>query len=193
MGLLDFLSGKSKAAPAPAGATDTTAAPAEELKKEIANHGLDASKIDIKVDGNKVTLSGTAPTTDEAEKIVLAVGHTKGVAQVENNIVAVKADAESKFYVVQAGDTLQKIAEAQYGPGKGGKYEEIFDANKPLLTDPDHIYPGQRLRIPGVAPDRAARAAPGAAAAANWRPPEEISKKTADAKTEGTVWKSPTT
>jgi len=38
MGLLDFLTGKSKAAPAPAGATETTAAPAEELKKEIARH-----------------------------------------------------------------------------------------------------------------------------------------------------------
>ncbi len=148
MGLLDFLTGKSKDAPAPAGATDTTAAPAEELKKEIAKHGLDASKVDVKVDGGKVTLSGAAPTTAEAEKIVLAVGNTKGVAQVENNIVAAKTEAESKFYVVQSGDTLWKIAETQYGHGKGGKYQEIFEANKPLLKDPDHIYPGQRLRIP---------------------------------------------
>jgi nucleoid-associated protein YgaU len=148
MGLLDFLTGKSKAAPAPAGATDTTAAPAEELKKEIAKHGLDASKINVKVDGGKVTLSGEAPTTAEAEKVVLAVGNTKGVAQVENKIVAAKVEAESKFYVVQSGDTLWKIAEAHYGHGKGPKYKEIFEANKPLLKDADHIYPGQRLRIP---------------------------------------------
>jgi len=95
-----------------------------------------------------VTLGGAAPTTAEAEKIVLAVGNTKGVAQVENNIVAAKTEAESKFYVVQSGDTLWKIAETQYGHGKGAKYQEIFEANKPLLKDPDHIYPGQRLRIP---------------------------------------------
>jgi len=142
------LAGKGKAAPAPAGAIDTTAAPAEELKKEIAKHGLDASKIDVKVDGGKVTLSGAAPKTAEAEKIVLAVGNTKGVAQVENKIVAAKVEAESKFYVVRSGDTLWKIAEAQYGHGKGAKYREIFEANKPLLKDPDHIYRGQRLRIP---------------------------------------------
>jgi nucleoid-associated protein YgaU len=43
---------------------------------------------------------------------------------------------------------LWKIAETQYGSGKGGKYEEIFAANKPLLSDPDKIYPGQVLRIP---------------------------------------------
>jgi len=148
MGLLDFLTGKSKAAPAPAGATDTTAAPAEELKKELAKHGLDASKVDVKVDGGKVTLGGVAPTTAEAEKIALAVGNTKGVAQVENNIVPAKVETESKIHVVQSGDTLWKIAETHYGHGKGAKYQEIFEANKPLLKDPDHIYPGQRLRIP---------------------------------------------
>ena len=44
MGLLDFLTGKSKAAPAPAGATDTAAGSPEELKKEITKHGVDASR-----------------------------------------------------------------------------------------------------------------------------------------------------
>ena len=45
-----------------------------------------------------MTPSGAAPTTAEAEKIVLAIGTSKGVAQVENNIVPAKAEAESKFY-----------------------------------------------------------------------------------------------
>ena len=186
MGLLDFLTGKGKAAPGPAGATDTTAAPAEELKKEITKHGLDASKIDIKVEGRKVTLSGSAPTTADVEKIVLAVGNTRGVAQVENNIVAANAHVESKFYTVQQGDTLWKIAEMEYGPGKGAKYEEIFEANKPLLKDPDKIYPGQRLRIPGLAPAHAA------SAATEWRPPQEIAKAE-QKKADEAVWKSPTT
>jgi nucleoid-associated protein YgaU len=26
----------------------------------------------------------------------------------------------------------------------------IFEANKPMLTDPDKIYPGQKLRIPAI-------------------------------------------
>ena len=97
MGLLDFLTGKSKAAPAPAGATDTAAASPEELKKEITKHGLDASKVDVKVEGGKVTLSGSAPSTAEAEKIVLAIGNTKGVAQVENKILAAKPEPEFKI------------------------------------------------------------------------------------------------
>lgn len=141
----------AKDAPAPKGATESAAAPAEELKKEIEKKGLDASKIDIAVEGGKVKLGGKAASTTDAEKIVLAVGNTKGVSQVESNIIVGKTETESIFYKVKPGDTLWKIAETQYGHGKGAKYDEIFAANRPLLSDPDKIYPGQVLRIPKLA------------------------------------------
>ena len=89
MGILDFLSKKSPAAPAPAGATETTAAPADALKAEIVNHGLDASRINIAVDGSTVTLTGGAATTEDAVNRS-AVGNTKGVTKVVNNIVAMR-------------------------------------------------------------------------------------------------------
>ncbi len=47
---------------------------------------------------------------------------------------------------VVAGDTLSAIAKKMYGDA--GKCHQIFDTNKPMLKDPDHIYPGQVLRIP---------------------------------------------
>ena len=105
MGFFDFLTGKSKSAPAPAGATDATAAPAETLKKELETLGLDASNVQIAVDGGRVTLSGSAPSQAEAEKIVLAIGNTKGVAEVENRLVPADGGAAAAFYVVKAGDT----------------------------------------------------------------------------------------
>lgn len=158
MGILDFLTGKSKSAPPPTGATDIAAASPDELKKEIAKYGLNASKIDVKVDGAKVTLSGSAPSTVDAEKICLAVRNTKGVMQVDNKISVDSAEPESIFYVVKSGDTLWKIAEMQYGKGQGAKYSTIFEANKPLLKDPNHIYPGQRLRIPSLGSAKSAGA-----------------------------------
>lgn len=59
---------------------------------------------------------------------------------------ASEASATAKTYTVEAGDTLWKIAKQVYGDGN--KYLEIFEANKGLLKDPDHIFPGQELVIP---------------------------------------------
>lgn len=169
MGLWDFLTGKGKAAPAPAGATDTTAAPPDALLKELARLGFDTSGIDIEVDGAKVTVNGAVDSRATGEKIVLALGNTKGVASVENNLVAPDSDPEAVagVYIVKDGDTLWKIADAHYG--NGARYEEIFEANRPMLSHPDKIYPGQRLRIPGAGDQKVS--------AAGWLPPEEIQKK----------------
>jgi nucleoid-associated protein YgaU len=148
MGLLNFA--KSVGAHI-FGGSEAKAAPAEELKKEVEKHGLDAKGVDIKVEGDKVVVSGTTASTEQAEKIAIAVGNSIGVAQVQNDIKPAKVEPESKFYTVVKGDTLWKIAEEQYGKGKGAKNDVIFNANRPMLTHPDKIYPGQVLRIPPLA------------------------------------------
>ena len=93
-------------------------------------------------------MSGTAASTEQAEKIAIALGNTDGVQTVQNDIKPATAAPESKFYTVKSGDTLWAIAEAEYGKGHGAKYDVIFQANRPMLTHPDKIYPGQVLRIP---------------------------------------------
>ncbi|MCU0820438.1 MAG: peptidoglycan-binding protein LysM [Beijerinckiaceae bacterium] len=129
------------------GASEAQAAPADALKAEVAKHGFDVQGLDIQVEGNTVKVSGEPTNAEIAEKIVLALGNTMGVATVEANFAALQK-AMSKMYEVKKGDTLWKIAEANYGKGKGDKYPVIFEANKPMLTHPDKIYPGQILRIP---------------------------------------------
>jgi nucleoid-associated protein YgaU len=53
-----------------------------------------------------------------------------------------------KTYVVVKGDSLSKIAKREYGDAN--KWRTIFEANKDLINDPDLIYPGQELTIPGA-------------------------------------------
>ncbi|MGL4637742.1 MAG: peptidoglycan-binding protein LysM [Beijerinckiaceae bacterium] len=130
------------------GASEAQAAPAEELKKEAAKHGLDTSNLGIDVQGDKVVLTGSAMSMEEAEKIILAIGNTMGVAQIENKLAVNDAAPASRMYTIQKGDTLWKVAETHYGKGKGGEYNRIFEANRPMLSHPDKIYPGQVLRIP---------------------------------------------
>ena len=114
------------------------------MVKMIGELGLGVENLEVRVDGDKVTVSGTAATQEDREKIVLACGNVSGIAQVDDRMEV--AAPKAAFYTVVSGDTLSKIAKAHYGDAM--KYPVIFEANKPMLEHPDKIYPGQVLRIP---------------------------------------------
>jgi nucleoid-associated protein YgaU len=117
--------------------------------------GLQVKQLKIDVHGETATVSGEAASQAEREKVLLTVGNTQGIAKVDDKltVAAVKpADAPAsaaRFYTVVKGDSLSKIAKAFYGDAM--KYPRIFEANKPMLSNPDKIYPGQVLRIPPAA------------------------------------------
>lgn len=147
MGIINFIKGVGEKI---FGASEAQAATVDDLKKELEKHQLSAEGLDIKVDGDKVTVSGQATSTEDAEKIALALGNTLGVAAVDSQLTAAQEAPAAVMYTVVKGDTLWKIAETHYGKGKGAKYDVIFEANRPMLTHPDKIYPGQVLRIPAL-------------------------------------------
>lgn len=111
------------------------------LQKEVADLGLDTKGADIKVEGDKVVVTGGDMTQEEREKVILAVGNVEGVSAVEAD-----TSDEPVFHTVKKGDTLWAIAEKTLG--NGSRYTAIFEANRPMLSHPDKIYPGQTLRIP---------------------------------------------
>lgn len=119
-------------------------APEDALKKELDDLGLDAAGVEIKVEGDTVKLEGAAADDELKEKIILAVGNVDGIAAVEDNTAG--GEKEPVFHTVEKGDTLWAISSKTLG--NGARYEEIFEANRPMLTHPDKIYPGQVLRIP---------------------------------------------
>jgi nucleoid-associated protein YgaU len=147
MGLFSFI---KEAGAKIFGSGEAKAATPDALQKELAGHGL-PSDVKIDVNGDKVKISGKAMTTEEAEKIILALGNTAGVAQVESELIVTKEAPAAVFYTVKKGDTLWKIAETHYGKGQGAKYTEIVKANTPPVKNPDLIQPGWVLRIPAQA------------------------------------------
>ncbi|MCI0598602.1 MAG: peptidoglycan-binding protein LysM [Beijerinckiaceae bacterium] len=145
MGLLSFA--KSVGAKI-FGGTQTAAAPPGQFKDEAEKRERDVPKVDLEAEGRKGILPVEAASAEEAEKAENIAGNSAVAETVENELSAAAAASEPKFYTVQPGDTLWTIAESEYGAGHGSKYNLIFDANTPMLTDPGKIYPGQVLRIP---------------------------------------------
>jgi len=168
MGLFSFLKNagtslfggkKAEAGPAaPAAPSALDKLEDAQLALRLTNHvtslELKVENLNIVVDDDKATITGTAASQSEKEKVILAVGNVAGIASVDDWMtVAVAEEAapepEAVFYTVEKGDTLSKIAKEHYG--NANKYPTIFEANKPMLKDVDKIYPGQVLRIPPIA------------------------------------------
>ena len=156
MGIYDFIKDKLLGH----GSADPAA-----IKAQVAKLGLQVTNFDVTVADKVATVTGLAVNRAEASKIVMAVGNNDGIDKVSNMMrvplssipgAAPAAGAsddhadEDKvtFHTVQSGDTLSAIAKRVYGDAN--KYPAIFEANKPMLSDPNKIYPGQVLRIPAL-------------------------------------------
>ncbi len=112
---------------------------------------LSVTDLSVDIDDDKATINGEAADLATKEKVVLVIGNTEGIASVEDNMTVaeveeIKEEDMAQFHTVVSGDTLGKIAKTFYGNAM--KYPVIFEANKPMLSHPDKIYPGQVLRIP---------------------------------------------
>ena len=120
----------------------------EESFSEVPIQGLV-----IEVDGDSVLIAGVAKDFATREKAILIAGNVEGIAKVNADqlvlLPEITPETESKFYTIQKGDTLWKIATTFYGDGS--KYPFIVEANLEVIKDADLIYPGQNIRIPELA------------------------------------------
>ncbi|MDO5658191.1 MAG: peptidoglycan-binding protein LysM [Paracoccus sp. (in: a-proteobacteria)] len=169
MAFWDFVKGAGKKVldeqPAAEAAQDDTARKVEALTKEVRALGLNDSSVKLGLNGDTVTIENRGTDRETLEKLILAVGNIEGIARVEANLpdeaeatqtasaerpklesAGVSSSSGPVFHDVQKGDSLSAIAKKYLGDAN--KYMAIFEANKPMLTDPDKIYPGQKLRIP---------------------------------------------
>ncbi len=142
---------KAQAAPAqtdPAAIADANREAATAIENYIASMGLTVTGLTVTYDGASATAKVFGIAKDQAtkEKVILSAGNIHGVAAVDDNMTVDLSEPESQYYTVVKGDTLSKIAKEFYSDANA--YPKIFEANKPMLSHPDKIYPGQNLRIP---------------------------------------------
>jgi nucleoid-associated protein YgaU len=148
MGIFDFLKDKGEKLPEETKAQLSDAERGTAIAGIVSRLGLNVDDLKVDYHDGTVTVHGTVPSQADREKVILAIGNIQGVAAVDDRLKVVAPAPEAKMYTVQPGDSLSKIAKEHYGDAM--KYPVIFEANQPMLKDPDKIYPGQVLRIPAL-------------------------------------------
>ncbi|HET7294413.1 MAG TPA: LysM peptidoglycan-binding domain-containing protein [Vicinamibacteria bacterium] len=121
----------------------------EKYRKAIELTGkLPIQGLSIEEKAGKLHIVGTAPYQLEKDLVWDAIKEQPGW---EADLVCdLKVESQDVYgyWVVQAGDSLSKVAKRCYDDGN--KYMKIFEANKDILKDPNQIKPGQKLKIPNV-------------------------------------------
>jgi nucleoid-associated protein YgaU len=146
MGLFDFVKDVGRQI------FDTDAEAADTIKNhlEVKTHGL--SNLEVEFDDGTVTLCGDCSNQAVREQAILIAGNIQGVEKIVADDLRApepkpeEPEEKAEIYEIVSGDTLGAIAKRYYG--NASKYTKIFEANKDIISDPNKIYPGQKIRIP---------------------------------------------
>ena len=130
---------------------DTDAEAADNIKQHIEIKTTGVKNVKVDFDDGVATVCGDCDSQAIKEQVILIAGNVKGVEKVIADDLnapepAPEEVSKDEFYEIKSGDTLGAIAKHFYG--NAGQYMRIFEANREIISDPDKIYPGQKIRIP---------------------------------------------
>lgn len=107
---------------------------------------LGFTNLQVREQDNVLYIDGTAKSAADKDKVWDAYNKIdpdyRSADVVMNIDVAAGATRE---YTVEVGDSLSKIGKAY-----GVSWQDIFEANKDIISNPDKIQPGWKLKIPTV-------------------------------------------
>ena len=120
---------------------------ADDIKAHVEGADVNIDNLDVAYNDGVVHLGGSAASAEDMERAVMAAGNIKGVEEVKaDGLNAPAPEGETEYYTIESGDTLSALAKKYYGNAM--QYTKIFEANRGVISDPDKIYPGQKIRIP---------------------------------------------
>ena len=93
-----------------------------------------------------IKIEGSAPSAEVKQQLWDEYGRIDPDYRAGDLVLNITApEAAENTYTVQSGDSLSKI-----GSKYGVSWQQIFEANRDKISDPDKIYPGQELNIPSA-------------------------------------------
>ncbi|MBS1064603.1 BON domain-containing protein [Gluconobacter kondonii] len=116
------------------------------IKRAFKRFGLAQMHMShLVIDDRTIYLRGKADNAKDRDQMILAAGNVAGVSAVEAEIAVPPGTPEPEFLEIKTSKTLDEVADKLPQDITG---DELLDANQPLVTAKDDIYPGQTIRLP---------------------------------------------
>jgi len=108
----------------------------------------EVTNLQVREQGNVLYIDGNAPSEEVKQNLwdlynKIDPDYRAGDLVLNVNVFGQTTSRASEEYEVVSGDSLSKIG-AKYGVS----WKQIYEANKDLISDPDLIQPGWKLKIP---------------------------------------------
>lgn len=146
MGLFDFVKDVGNRV------FNTDAEAADNIREHLEIKTSGIKNLTVEFDDGVATVCGDCTNQATRDNAVLMVGNIQGVEKVVADDLSFpppppeEPEEKAEIYEIVSGDTLGGIAKKYYG--KASQYMRIFEANTDIISDPNKIYPGQKIRIP---------------------------------------------
>lgn len=118
-------------------------APVIDKIKQFSEYGATLDAVDL--DGEKLHLKGTVPSTVVANRVWDAIKQVDPSYSDLHHEIATTG-GEEQPYTVKSGDTLSAVSKLFYG--NANKYPHIATANN--LADPNTVKVGTTLKLPVI-------------------------------------------
>ena len=121
---------------------------ADDIKKHVEAADVKVDDLNVAYNDGVVDLEGSAASAEDKERAVITAGNIKGVERGQCRQAGLHRPKTPAWSTTRSSLAIVFPHWPRNIMAMPCSTTRIFEANRGIISDPDKIYPGQKIRIP---------------------------------------------